>query len=124
MPKAHIQTPDGTTITIEGGAAEIASIVHRIQTPTAGTALPGSRPSPAQDKRNRKKPESAFGRVMSLKDEGFFNQPKSLATVAAELEKLGYLYPVTSLSGVMLSLVQKRVLTRVKRDKVWVYGKR
>ena len=63
MPKAHIRTPDGTTITIEGGAAEIASIVKRIQTPTAGTALPGSRASPAEDKPNRKKPVTEFDRV-------------------------------------------------------------
>lgn len=124
MPKAHIQTPDGSKITIEGGAAEIASIVNQIQSP-GPTSKPARRMSKAaQQKRDRKKQESASDRVANLKEEGFFNQPKSLSTVAAELEKSGYLYPVTTLSGVMLGLVQRRLLTRVKKDGLWVYGKR
>ena|SRR5437870_1290618 len=120
MPKAHIQMPDGAKITIEGAATEIASIVNQIQSPTR---IP--RPNKAsRQKRDQKKHESASDRIANLKEEGFFNQPKSLSTVAAELEKSGYLYPVTTLSGVMLSLVQRRLLTRVKKDGIWVYGKR
>ncbi len=41
-----------------------------------------------------------------------------------KLEESGHLCPVTTLSGVMLGLVQKRLLSRVKRDGVWMYGKR
>ena len=124
MPKAHIQTADGAKITIEGNAAEIASIVNQIQ-----SVDPKSKPSrrttkAVQQKRDRKKHESASDRITSLKEEGFFDQPKSLSTVATELEKSGYLYPVTTLSGVMLGLVQKRLLRRVKKDRIWVYGKR
>jgi hypothetical protein len=74
--------------------------------------------------RDHKKRESAADRVASLKEEGFFNQPKSLSAVATELEKSGYLYPVTTLSGVMLGLVQRRLLARVKKEGIWVYGKR
>ena len=114
MPKAHIQMPDGAKITIEGAATEIASIVNQIQSPTAATRIP--RPTKAsRQKRDQKKHESASDRIANL---------KSLSTVAAELEKSGYLYPVTTLSGVMLGLVQRRLLTRVKKDGIWVYGKR
>jgi hypothetical protein len=115
--------PDGAKITIEGAATEIASIVNQIQSPTVATRIP--RPTKAsRQKRDQKKHESASDRIANLKEEGFFNQPKSLSTVAAELEKSGYLYPVTTLSGVMLGLVQRRLLTRVKKDGIWVYGKR
>src|SRR5438552_2563696 len=110
MAKAHIKSPDGTTITIEGEAAEVAAIVHRVR----GTAaVPG--PSANQTvhpvrKPTRKIRDSAFNRILNLKDEGFFDQPKTLAMISGELEKSGYLYPITSLSGVMLSVVQKRLL--------------
>ena len=125
MPKAHIQTVDGAKITIEGGAAEIAAIINQIQSPgPAPSRLPRRISKAAQQKRDRKKQDSASDRVANLKEEGFFNQPKSLSVVAGELEKSGYLYPVTTLSGVMLGLVQRRLLTRVKKEGIWVYGKR
>jgi hypothetical protein len=41
-----------------------------------------------------------------------------------KLEEGGFMYPVTTLSGVMLSLVQKKILSRKKVDGMWVYGKR
>jgi hypothetical protein len=124
MPKAHIQTPDGSKITIEGGAAEIASIVKQIQSPTSNSKPARRITRAAHEKRDRKKQQSASDRIANLKEEGFFNQPKRLSAVAAELEKSGYLYPVTTLSGVMLGLVQRRILTRVKKDGIWAYGKR
>jgi hypothetical protein len=58
-----------------------------------------------------------------LKEDGFFEKPKSLADISKALEEQGYLYPVTSLSGVVLGLVQKKVLRRKKVDKKWGYGK-
>ncbi len=123
MPKAHIQTPDGAKITIEGEVTEIAAIVNQIQSSTA--SVRNRKVTKAiRQQRDQKKRESASTRVVNLKEEGFFDAPKSLAAVVTELEKSGYLYPVTSLSGVMLGLVQKRLLTRIKKDGVWVYGKR
>jgi len=124
MPKAHIQTADGTKITIEGGATEVASIVKQIQSTGPPSKPPRRISKAAQQTRDRRKRDSAADRVASLKEEGFFDQPKSLSAVAAELEKSGYLYPVTTLSGVMLGLVKRRLLARVKKEKIWVYGKR
>jgi len=124
MPKAHIHTADGAKITIEGSAAEIASIIKQIQSSGPPSKAARRISKAAQQTRDRKRRDSASDRVTSLKEEGFFNQPKSLSAVAAELEKSGYLYPVTTLSGVMLGLVQRRLLTRVKKEGIWVYGKR
>src|SRR5260370_16550268 len=109
-----MQMPAGAQRTIEGAATEISSIVNQIRSPTVATRIP--RPTKAsRQKRDQKKHESASDRIANLKEEGFFNQPKSLSTVAAELEKSGYLYPVTTLSVVMLRLFQRRLLTRVKK---------
>jgi hypothetical protein len=46
-----------------------------------------------------------------------------LAEVSKALEEQGYIYPVTTLSGVMLGLVQKKLLGRKKIEGRWVYGK-
>ncbi len=78
----------------------------------------------ADEKRERKKQDSAKDHIVTLKEESFFDKPKPLSEVAKKLEESGHLYPVTTLSGVMLGLVQKRLLGRVKRDGVWMYGKR
>lgn len=124
MPKAHMTTAFGTKITIEGNATEVAAVVNQIQS-AHPSPKPGGRSAKAtKEKRERKKSESATDRIVHLKEESFFDKPKSLSEIAAELETSGYLYPVTTLSGVMLGLVQKRLLTRVKKDGKWVYGKR
>jgi len=107
MPKAHIHTADGAKITIEGSAAEIASIIKQIQSSGPPSKAARRISKAAQQTRDRKRRDSASDRVTSLKEEGFFNQPK-----------------VTTLSGVMLGLVQRRLLTRVKKEGIWVYGKR
>jgi hypothetical protein len=124
MPKAHIITETGARVTIEGTVAEVAAIVNQTQGAGSVSKRSGRQSKAAREKRDRKKQESASDRIANLKEEGFFNQPKALAEVATELEKGGFLYPVTTLSGVMLGLVQKRLLRRVKREGIWVYGKR
>jgi hypothetical protein len=58
-----------------------------------------------------------------LKEDGFFDKRKGLAEISKALEEKGYIYPVTTLSGVMLGLVQKRLLGRRKVEGRWVYGK-
>jgi hypothetical protein len=124
MPKAHITTASGTKITIEGDAAEVASVVNQIQSGHPVAKREGRRTRAVEEKRERKKQDSAKDHIVTLKEESFFDKPKKLAEVAKKLEESGHLYPVTTLSGVMLGLVQKRLLARVKRDGMWMYGKR
>lgn len=75
----------------------------------------------APPKRPRKRRAGPQGRVQELADEGFFKKPKTIAQVKAELENRGHHIPLTSLSGPLQALVQKRVL---RRQRVKTSGKK
>jgi hypothetical protein len=74
-------------------------------------------------KRAEKKRDSAADLIVRLKEEGFFEKPRTLGDIASALEESGHLYPVTSLSGVLLNLLKQRQLRRKKVEGKWVYGK-
>jgi len=72
-------------------------------------------------------PNSCAGRMLFLKGEGFFKSQRSIADIRVELKKNGWHYPVTSLSGPLQSLVQKRQLRRENAEgekgrKGWKYS--
>lgn len=50
--------------------------------------------------------------AQELVDEGFFRKPKTIAEVRAELGNRGHHIPLTSLSGPLQILCQRRVLRR------------
>jgi hypothetical protein len=52
--------------------------------------------------------------VEELVDDGFFKKPKTITEVKAELENRGHHIPLTSLSGPMQKLCQRRTLRRQK----------
>jgi len=54
--------------------------------------------------------------VEEMAAEGFFKKLKTIAEVKAELKNRGHHIPLTSLSGPMQTLCQKRVLRRHKPD--------
>ncbi|MBM4433437.1 MAG: hypothetical protein FJ025_05495 [Chloroflexi bacterium] len=70
--------------------------------------------------------ESTGGRIMVLKDEGFMKSPKTISEVRGELQAHGWHYPVTTLSGELIKLVQKRKLRRqrvkVGNKLIWQYS--
>ena len=84
-----------------GGGADQAR--HRSSSPKrtqpAGKSAPASKRGPQ-------------GQVNELVDEGFFKKPKTIAHVKAELENRGHHIPITSLSGPLQKLCQRRVLRR------------
>jgi hypothetical protein len=57
-------------------------------------------------------PKSLSERVLSLQADGFFKDPQSIGGVREGLKIHGWHYPVTTLSGVLQGLVQKRKLRR------------
>ena len=69
--------------------------------------------------------ESIAGRILVLKDEGFTKAPKTIGEIRAELQAHGWHYPVTTLSGELIRLVQKRKLRRQKvkvgNKLIWQY---
>ena len=69
---------------------------------------------------------STIGRILVLRDEGFFKSQRPIGEVREELRAHGWHYPVTSLSPVMLALVQQRKLRRERgkegNKKIWKYS--
>ena len=124
MAKAHITTKSGARVVIEGNAVEVARIVSQIDQTPHRTAFKEDSATPRRVEKGRKKSLSATELVINLREKGFFDKPKNLSEIAAELEKSGYLYPTTTLSGVVLSLKKRKDLTRAKKDGKWAYGKR
>ncbi len=78
--------------------------------PKGAKAKPGKAATPT--KNTKKKGPQAY--VEELVDEGFFRKQKTIAQVKAELENRGHHIPLTSLSGPLQKLCQRRVLRRQK----------
>lgn len=69
---------------------------------------------------------TAAGRILVLRDEGFFASQRMIGEVREELQAHGWHYPLTSLSGTMIDLVQRRELRRQRvkegKKRVWKYS--
>lgn len=123
MVKATIKSKSGALISIEGTEQEVSNILASIErAATLGHAKEELSRTQAAKKEQRKR-AAASDLVIGLKEDGFFHKPKALAEIARALEEKGYIYPVTTLSGVVLGLVQKKLLGRKKLEGRWVYGK-
>ena len=123
MAKARIKSKSGAVITVEGSDAEVSNILAAYErTSVVGQAKEAIARSRA-GKKSEKKREGAAEIIVALREAGFFDKPKGLGEIAATLEEKGYLYPTTTLSGVVLGLVKKKELRRKKNEGRWVYGK-
>src|ERR1700734_1288182 len=105
MPKATIKSETGAVITIEGSQEEVTKIIADYE--RCNSMVNIKEPSDAAQKLNKDKarPEGASGLVVGLRESGFFDTPKTLADVEQSLQESGFLYPTTTLSGVVLRLV-------------------
>lgn len=70
--------------------------------------------------------KSISGRILVLRDEGFFKNQKTIGEVREELRAHGWHYPLTTLSGRLQALVQQRKLRRERatqgNKKLWKYS--
>ena len=123
MAKATIKSKTGAVITVEGSESEVSNIISVFERTSAVSHAKKTVSKDKAQKKETKKRLAASDLVVSLKEDGFFEKPKSLRDISTALEDQGYLYPVTSLSGIVLGLVQKRILRRKKIEGKWVYGK-
>jgi len=84
----------------------------------ASTSRP--RPRPSASKAPSREAKASRGgpqaHVEEMLEEGFFRKPKTIAEVKAELENRGHHIPVTSLSGPLQKLCQKKHLRRQKAN--------
>ncbi|MCL4522469.1 MAG: hypothetical protein M1453_05810 [Acidobacteria bacterium] len=122
--KSVADMPDGD---LKVKAFEVI-LEHLIESQGA-TAKAAGRTFDASSRRPQKKVEhtrSTTGRILVLRDEGFFRSQKSIAEICDELATHGWHYPLTSLSGPLQVLVQRRELRRMRHKKgnktVWVYS--
>ncbi len=123
MAKATIKSKSGAVITVEGTEREVSNILAVFErTAVVGHAKEAIAKTQASRKEEKKR-AAASDLIIGLKEDGFFDRPRGLADIAKALEENGYIYPVTTLSGVVLGLVQKRLLGRKKIEGKWVYGK-
>ena len=68
--------------------------------------------------------KSVANLIEGLKQDNFFDKPKSLKEIQKELQKLNYHYAVTSLTNPLQRLVRQRVLGRILQKGRWAYVKR
>ena len=123
MPKATIKSKSGAVITIDGSESEIAKIVSAFEQLARVVQVRQRVSKMKVERKEQKKRQSAAELLIGLKEEGYFDKPKALGDITQALEEKGYLYPVTTLSGVVLSLVKNKYLRRKKVEGRWVYGK-
>jgi hypothetical protein len=123
MPKATIKSKSGAIITIDGSESEIAKIVSAFEQSERVVQVRQRVSKMKVERKEQKKRQSAAELMIGLKEEGYFDKPKALGDITQALEEKGYLYPVTTLSGVVLSLVKNKHLRRKKVEGRWVYGK-
>jgi hypothetical protein len=62
-----------------------------------------------------KEPRTLSQRIVALQSEGFFKEPRAIGNVREGLRNRGWHYPVTTLSGALHGLIQKR---RLRRERV------
>jgi hypothetical protein len=127
MPTANATLPDGTKVTIEGTADEIAAVLQRLsERPDAPTA--GSETSSRQRGRApmgtasaTRKAKGPADYIRELIADDFFKTKRGLSDVQKKLEEGAHIYPVTHLSPSLFRLVRAKELRRIKEDGTWKY---
>lgn len=99
--------------------------------PSAGDADEPSRHAASRHKPSapakgaNPKVRGTMGRLLTLRDAGFFKNPKPIADVQSELRRHGHTYPLEALSTPLLRMVRSRELRRVEaktgKKKVYHY---
>ena len=123
MAKATIKAKSGSVITIEGSDEEISNIVTMVERASTVTHAREAGTKTRIKRSEQKKRVAASDLIAELKEGGFFNKPKTLGEITKALEEKGYVYPMTTLSGVMIGLVQRKLLGRKRTEGKWVYGR-
>jgi hypothetical protein len=120
MAKAFLKTRSGMTISLEGSKKEVADIIKVVKEREEVSTRRHKKGAKKQEKPEQAK-FTATDAILRLKEEGFFNKPMTLLDIKRALEEQGLIYPVTSLSGIMLIQVRKRNFRRIKENKIWTY---
>src|SRR5688572_27457341 len=112
MAKARVVLPSGLTVNVEGTPAEILAVVQDLEGKEKAKSSPKA--APAARKATARPRTTLAALLQSLNDDGFFAKPRDLGSIKLELETRGHFYPVTTLSGAVLTEVRKRKFRRLK----------
>lgn len=116
MVKAEIKKKDGTQIVIDGSEEEVRRLLNLINEDKFAKTL--------KTKEARIGKMSIGDMLVELREEGFFDSPRSLVEIKNALAEKGRIYEVNTLSAQVIRQVRKRNLGRIKQDKKWMYVKR
>ncbi len=124
--KAVAEMPDGE---LKLRAFEVI-LNHLLEGPRPSTTEDTQRKAPSSREMKGAKEtspaRSIAGRILVLRDEGFFKNQKTIAEIREELRAHGWHYPLTTLSGRLQTLVQNRKLRRERAKqgakKIWKYS--
>lgn len=116
MVKASIKTASGIAINLDGNPEEIMALVNKLEK---------NEVVKKEDIKQKKNNKLSIGDLLlELREEGFFNKPKSLVEIKNGLAEKGRIYSVNTLSTQVLRQVKKRNLGRIKEKNKWEYVKR
>ena len=128
MAKANITLPNGTKVTIEGSAEEVATLLSQFSGPS--TAAPNATKN--KKRRTRKSTDTSPGTatkrrkgpqplIAQLTDGDYFKSKRTMGDIQKKLEELGHIYAQSSLSSPLLRLTKNHTLRRMKEKSGWVY---
>jgi superfamily II DNA/RNA helicase len=114
--KAHVKTPEGIEIQLDGTSDELAAVLKDLKIKNQSPRSIGSTP------KTKKGKQGVAALIDSLRQDGFFKKSRTLNDIRLKLKDLGHNYPLTSLSGSMSHEVRSRSLRRFKENKKYVYA--
>lgn len=116
MANAKISMPGGVSVDIDGTPEEITTVLENLRRNTETRASKNSRGATAP------KGKGEISRLVeALKAEDFFRSPRGLSEIQRKFGEIGHHYPLTTLSGAMISQSRQRNLRRFKQDGKYVY---
>jgi hypothetical protein len=117
MANAKITMPGGVTVDVDGSADEISAVLENLRRIHGGLASPAPKTAAAVSKGR-----GEISRLIEcLKSEDFFRTPRGLRDIQKKFAEVGHHYPLTTLSGAMISQSRNRALRRFKEDGKYVY---
>ncbi len=120
MAKTELTLSNGTKVTIEGDPAEVREIAEAVAVANQGRFGRTLKPKSSRGSLTTGR-DGPTDRILALKQGGFFKERRSLAAIREGLEESGFIYPMTTLSPVVIRLVRAGQLRRVKEKGGWLY---
>ena len=118
--RTELQLPNGTKAIVEGTEEEVIRVAAALQV----TSQAPMRLTQEDTKKPNKITPSRGGpttHITELAHDDFFSQPRSLGDVKTGLAERGHPYPVESLSGPIVTVVQQKLIRRYKEGGTWKY---